>query len=114
MRKSCPSYYAASDFAVLPSKDSSEGFGLVLLEAMSTGKAVIGSRVGGVVEVVRDGYNGMLVEPNNVDELARAMLILFEDDRTRLLMGRYGRTFAESSDWNSVVQKVESLYKEIL
>lgn len=108
-----PSYYAASDFAVLPSKDSSEGFGLVLLEAMATGKGVIGSRVGGVVEVIRDGYNGMLVEPNNIEELARAMQFLFKDDGMRLLMGRYGRMFAESSDWNSVVQRVESLYREI-
>lgn len=108
-----PKYYAACDFTVLPSKDSSEGFGLVLLEAMATGKAVIGSRVGGVVEVVRDGLNGILVEPNNVDQLASAMRMLFQDDRIRLLMGRYGRMFAESSDWSSVVEKLESLYKEI-
>ena len=101
-----PQFYAASDFTVLPSKDSSEGFGLVLMESMATGKAIIGSRVGGVLEVVRDGYNGILVEPNDVDELARAMQFLFQDDRTRLLMGRYGRMFAESSDWSSVVEKL--------
>ena len=58
-----PEYYAASDFAVLPSKDSSEGFGLVLLEAMATGKAVIGSKVGGIVDVIKDGENGLFVLP---------------------------------------------------
>jgi glycosyltransferase involved in cell wall biosynthesis len=108
-----PQYYAASDLTVLPSKDSSEGFGLVLMESMATGKAVIGSRVGGVVEVVREGSNGLLVEPNNVDELARAMQFLFKDDRTRILMGKYGRMFAEHSDWGLVVEKLESLYKQI-
>jgi glycosyltransferase involved in cell wall biosynthesis len=108
-----PQYYAASDLTVLPSKDSSEGFGLVLMEAMAAGRAVIGSRVGGVIEVVRDGFNGLLVDPNNVDELARTIQFVLKDDRTRLLMGRYGRMFAEQSDWSSVAEKLESVYKAI-
>ncbi|MHB1868258.1 MAG: glycosyltransferase family 4 protein [Nitrososphaerales archaeon] len=108
-----PQYYAACDFSILPSKDLSEGFGLVLLEAMACGKAVIGSRVGGIVEVITEGVNGLLVEPNDVDSLARAIHALFEDDQKRAMMGRSGRTFAESHDWSAVARRVESLYKEI-
>ena len=108
-----PKYYAACDFAILPSKDSSEGFGLVLLEAMACGKAVIGSQVGGIVEVITDGVNGLLAEPNDVEALARAIRNLFDDDQKRAMMGQFGRRFAESHDWSAVAQKVESLYKEI-
>ena len=105
-----PLYYAICDILVLPSKDSSEGFGLVLLEAMATGKAVIGSRVGGVLEVIRDGENGVTVEPNDPDALAVAMLLLLLDDKLRRVIGTYGRRFAESHDWSRVADQVERLY----
>lgn len=105
-----PEYYAASDFAVLPSKDSSEGFGLALLEAMATGKAVIGSKVGGIPEFVRDRRNGFLVDPNNVDQLANAMISLARDDETRSAMGRSGIEYARSKDWGSVANKLAELY----
>ena len=59
-----PLYYAASDTLVLPSKDMSEGFGLTLLEANASGKPVMASEVGGIPSVVRSGYNGLLVPPN--------------------------------------------------
>ena len=103
-------YYAASDFAVLASKDSSEGFGLALLEAMATGKAVIGSRVGGIPEFVRDGTNGLLVEPNNADQLAKAIDLLARDDQSRSNMGKSGLEFAKSNDWSSVASKLAELY----
>lgn len=108
-----PEYFAASDFAVLPSKDSSEGFGLALLEAMATGKAVIGSRVGGIPEIVRDGVNGILVEPNNIDQLAKAMILLAGDDEIRSKMGEAGLSFARSNDWSVVARKLIDLYKAI-
>ena len=108
-----PMYYAACDFAVLASKDRSEGFGLVLLEAMAAGKAVIGSRVGGIVEVITEGENGMLAEPNDVTSLAEAMDTLCEDREMRLRMGLKGRRFAESHDWSCVAARVEALYCEI-
>lgn len=108
-----PKYYAVCDLAILPSKDSSEGFGLVLLEAMATGKAVIGSRVGGIVDVIGDGTNGLIVPPGNESSLSEAMIRLFEDAETRNSMGKAGRIFAESLDWSKVVARVEDVYKEI-
>jgi glycosyltransferase involved in cell wall biosynthesis len=108
-----PMYYSACDFAVLASKDLSEGFGLVLLEAMAAGKAVIGSRVGGVVEVITEGENGLLAEPNDVASLSEAMDTLCEDREARLRMGLSGRRFAESHDWSRVAERVEALYREI-
>jgi glycosyltransferase involved in cell wall biosynthesis len=108
-----PSYYAACDFTVLPSRDASEGFGLVLLEAMATGKPVIGSRVGGIVDVITEKETGLFVEPGREDQLASAMEYLIKDDSRRLAMGDAARRFAEMHDWSSVAQRVEALYSEI-
>lgn len=108
-----PAYYSASDFAVLPSRDASEGFGLTLLEAMATGKAVIGSRVGGVPEVIEDGRNGVLVPPRDPEGLAGAIRALYADDEGRQRMGAAGRRSAETMSWKTVARRVESLYEEV-
>lgn len=109
-----PACYAASDFAVLPSRDSSEGFGLVLLEAMACGLAVIGSAVGGIPEIVKEWTNGILVEPRDPQGLAKAVHSLYMDDELRRRLGKGGRRFAESHDWRVVAGRVSSLYREIV
>jgi glycosyltransferase involved in cell wall biosynthesis len=108
-----PKCYAASDFAVLPSRDLSEGFGLVLLEAMASGKTVIGSEVGGIPEVIQDWKNGILVKPKDPEALANAIHALYMDEELRSRMGKAGREFALERDWNIVTAKVLSLYKEV-
>lgn len=60
-----------------------ETFGLVLIEAMSVGKPVIGTNRGGVPEIIDDGVNGFLVEPGNADALASKIEELAEDDEKR-------------------------------
>lgn len=61
-RKHLASCYAAADIFALPS--TGEGFGLVFLEAMAFSKPVIGTHVGGIPDVVEDGQEGLLIEPN--------------------------------------------------
>jgi glycosyltransferase involved in cell wall biosynthesis len=107
-----PNYYAACDFAVLTSKDRSEGFGLVLLEAMATGKPVIGSGVGGVTDVVRAGETGILVDPNEPNSLVDAILRLSTDRELRSRMGKAARVYAEAHDWSETVKLVEAVYRE--
>jgi len=108
-----PEYYAASDLAVLPSKDSSEGFGLVLIEAMACGKAVIGSQTGGIIDVITDGGNGLLVKPGDAEDLSSAMISMFRNDEKRLTMGTAGREFAKLHDWSGVAEKVEGIYNQV-
>ena len=62
-------YYEATDIVVLPSL--SEGLPNVVLEAMCLGKPVVSTDVGGVREIIESGKNGWIVEPNNVEQLAR-------------------------------------------
>src|SRR3989338_9578660 len=61
-------------FFVLPSR--TEAMGRVLIEAMAAGKAVIGSRVGGIPELIKDLYNGFLVEPESAKELGERIRLL--------------------------------------
>lgn len=72
----------------LPSR--SEAMGRVLIEAMACGKAIVGSRVGGIPNVIQDGMTGLLVEPGNVEDLARKLRLLLEDKDLRRRMGKAG------------------------
>jgi glycosyltransferase involved in cell wall biosynthesis len=112
--KQLPFYYAASDIVTLPSKNCSEGFGLVALEANASGKPVIASKVGGIPEVIIDRYNGLLLNPCDEKALADAILQLLDDTDLRLNMGKRGRKFAEAHDWKFTVKAVEETYVELL
>ena len=67
----------ASTCLVLPSR--SEGMGRVVIEAFCRGRGVIGSRVGGIVDLVEDGVNGVLVDPEDTNGLAEALVRLLSD-----------------------------------
>ena len=82
-------YYSSDVFAFPPIWN--EGFGLPPVEAMAAGLPVVASRSGTVVETVVDGVTGLLIEKNNVEQLAQSLLALVKDDVTRETMGRAGR-----------------------
>jgi aminopeptidase-like protein/glycosyltransferase involved in cell wall biosynthesis len=75
-----------ADIAVVPSV-CHEAFSRFALEAMSCGVPVIASRVGGLVELVRDGVDGLLVEPDDPLRLAEAVRMLVSDPDLRASMG---------------------------
>jgi glycosyltransferase involved in cell wall biosynthesis len=105
-----PEFYAASDLLALPSKDMSEGFGLTLLEANASGRPCIASNTGGIPEIIREGYNGCLVPPNDPQALARGMLSLAKDADVRRRMGENGRKVALTHDWKIVAEQTENAY----
>lgn len=84
---------AAMDIYVHPS-DRPEPFGRGIVEAMLLDKPVIASRHGGPLEIVSHNETGLLFEPENAGDLARAMVSLFRDATTRASMGRAGRARA--------------------
>lgn len=84
-----PLFYAACDVFVLPS--IAEAFGIVVIEAMSTGKPVIGSRVGGIPDMIEDGVNGYLVPSKKPSEIADRVIELLGDPKKAEMMGRQGR-----------------------
>ncbi len=84
-----PSLLAALDVFLMPSY--SETYGLVLIEAMAMGLPVISTNSGGVPELVRDGMDGIIVEPKDVPQLADAILTLARHPSLRLRYGTSGR-----------------------
>lgn len=76
-----PHVYRGSDIFVLPSEN--ETFGQVFIEAMSCGLPVIGTKVGGVPEIISDSYNGYLVPPDDPSILAQKIEKLMNDSATR-------------------------------
>ena len=82
-----------ADILVYPSYR--EAFSLSSVEAMAWAKPVIASRTGGIPEVVEDGVTGILCEPGDVDQFARALSRLVEDSDLRSEMGKSGRERAK-------------------
>jgi spore coat protein SA len=102
--------YSIVDIVVFPSVWP-EPFGLVMLEAMAAGTCLIASAVGGVPEVVENGINGVLVEPDDADALACAISdILSEQVTKQLLEGAARQKIVDSYTWNRLVGELESVF----
>jgi glycosyltransferase involved in cell wall biosynthesis len=87
-REEIAACYAHADIFALPS--TGEGFGLVFLEAMAFGKAVVGVAAGGATDVIEDGVNGLLIPPRDSAALARVLSRLLQDGALRSELGRRG------------------------
>ena len=104
-------YYNNCDFLVLPSTDSGEAFGLVLVEAMSFAKPVIASNLPGVRTVCENNINGFLVEPGNIDDLADKMLKLIQDKELAQKMGKNSRELVNKKySWQAHIKKLEEVF----
>lgn len=107
-RNQVAEFMAGSEFFVLPSRH--EPLGIVNLEAMASGKAVIASRVGGVPEIIADGTNGVLVEGSNVPELATAMQKLAADRLLCARLGENGKARAAQFAWPVIAKQYLEAY----
>jgi glycosyltransferase involved in cell wall biosynthesis len=106
-------YLAAMDLFVLPSV--MEGFGIVLLEAMAAGRAVVATAVGGIPEVIEDRVTGFLVPPRDPAALAEKILFLLDHPEVREEMGEAGRIrVAERFSVDRMVDELERLYGELV
>ena len=91
-----------------------EPLGIVNLEAMACGTAVVGSRTGGIPEVVADGETGLLVPPGEPEPLAEALNILLRDPDRAEAMGRAGRKRAVTEfGWPAIAAQTADLYAEL-
>jgi D-inositol-3-phosphate glycosyltransferase len=107
-----PMYYNAADICVVPSYY--ESFGLVALEAMACGVPVVASRVGGLLETVRDGETGYLVPWRCPEPFAERLEMLLANEPLRRSLGRMARTAVERFRWSEVATRVEDVYHELV
>ncbi len=109
-----PKYYNLADLFVLPSIDGSEAFGLVLLEAMASGKPCIASDIPGVRGVIKENVTGSLAEPGNADDLKNKILSLLNGRERSERMGRAGRERAEEKySWGKAGVLLSDIFKDI-
>lgn len=110
-----PAYYAACDVFVLPSVSRLEAFGIVALEAMATGKAVVVSDIPGVREVITDGVEGLVADVMNPEDLAEKIHTLLSDPEARRAIGARGREKVENRFViGQVVDAVERVYRSVV
>jgi glycosyltransferase involved in cell wall biosynthesis len=100
-------------FGVLPSRWP-EPFGSVVHEAMSRGRAVIGTVPGGHADMIEDGRSGLLVPASDADALAAAMRRLIEDDALRKRLGAGARARAQDFTADVVIPRYERLYQRAI
>jgi glycosyltransferase involved in cell wall biosynthesis len=106
-------YYQNCLFVVVPSRW--EGLPTVILEAFSFGKAVVASAVGAIPEVVTEGITGVLVEKENISQLADAIEKLLSDTPLKDELGANARTFMkETGGWQKSAQKYYEIYERVL
>jgi glycosyltransferase involved in cell wall biosynthesis len=105
-------YYRGAIF-VLPSI-CNDSFGIPVVEAMASGAPVVASRSGGVVETVKNRETGFIVEKNDAQQMAQALLRLLEDDALRESMGKAGRERALTYfTWDKVAGDMLKRYQRL-
>ena len=110
------SAYASGDIFLFPS--STETLGLVLLEAMAAGCPVIGANKGGIPDIINDGINGCLYDPdqkdNGKESLIAATKKILQDNSKKEKMRIAARTEAEKWDWNQATLQLKNYYTKTL
>jgi phosphatidylinositol alpha-1,6-mannosyltransferase len=111
-------YYQSCDLFIMPNREladhDTEGFGLVFLEANACKKPVIGGKAGGAVEAVKDGETGILVDGNNPDEIAAAVISLLNNPDLMSKMAQTGYELAIKSSWKNKTQLFYQLCDKLL
>ena len=104
--------YKIASVAVFPSLY--EPFGIVALEAMALGTPVIASAVGGLNEIVIDGYNGIKITPGSAYELAEAILKIIDNPSLSKKFVENAKNFIKNFTWEKAAEETIKLYEEVI
>lgn len=112
-----PDYYAAADIFIAPSITDSagdtEGQGITLVEAMTSGTAIISTDTGGICEVVKHDHTGILVPPQSPVKLKTAIVRLVEDQELREVLAKKGKGSTQNYAWSQVGHSFQILYDQV-
>ncbi len=108
-----PKYYRTAHLFCSPAIGG-ESFGIILLEAMASGKPVIASNIEGYANVISHKEDGLLIPPKDEEALAEAILFLLNNEPLRREMGFKGRAKAEKYSWENIARRVMDCYTNLL
>ncbi len=106
-------YYRTADVFCLPATGK-ESFGLILVEAMATGRPIVATNIEGYASVVTHGEEGLLVPPRTVQPLAQALLTLLNDKQRREQMGQKSIITAQKYEWEGIARRVLAYYEKTI
>ena len=108
-------YYNKASILVMPTYLNIESFGMVLIEAMACGTPVIGTKIGGIPFVIKNGKTGLLVEPKNPKSLAEAIKRLLEDKELWDKLSKNGiKEVKQKYEYEKIIDKTENVFKEVI
>lgn len=118
-QKELPRMYLSASLFVLSSivneKGETEGLGVVLLEAMACGLPVIGSNVGGIPDIIKDGETGLLFKQKDPDDLAEKMIKLLSDEKLRDKVVENGLNLVKQNfSWEVISDKFLKIYHDVI
>ena len=106
------SYYDKIDVLLMPSR--SEGFGLTAIEGMARGCVLVASNTGGLPEVVREGYVGLLHQPESVDDLANKICSLIENPKLLEQMRTHLQDYVQQFTFERYANLFYDLYSRLV
>lgn len=106
-------YYRSCDVFCAPSTGG-ESFGIILLEAMASGKPIVASDIDGYRAVIHDGHDGLLVQPKDDEHLASSLLRLLRDTELRETLTRNGLVTVQQYSWEKIAGRVLDYYRAVL
>ncbi|MEJ2280079.1 MAG: glycosyltransferase family 4 protein, partial [Candidatus Lokiarchaeota archaeon] len=112
-------FYNISNVLILPSiklkKENTEAFGIVLVESMACQTPVIGSKLGGMKEIIKHIINGFLFSPNNYCELSKYINMILFDKNLEQKMGKNGRNYVINNySFSAILNKYLDFYKSLI
>jgi len=107
-----PAYLMCADCFCLPSLK--EGFGIAILEAQAAGIPVIGTKVGGILDLIEDGKTGILVEPKNPEAIAQAVMKISSEPEMASHLVQNAKNNLIKYDWGNISQQVFNIYQKCL
>jgi glycosyltransferase involved in cell wall biosynthesis len=113
-----PEIFAACDIYLCPSKEVKDGgteaLGVVLLEALATGKPVVAADSGGIPDIIKDNQTGLLVPQANNQALADGVIKLLSDKRLRNRLVKSGQAYVQSDfSWPGIAKRFNNLYESV-
>lgn len=106
--------YQRTNVIVLPSTSDAEAFSITLVEAMASGRPIIGTNIGGTPQVIENGKNGLLVPPKDPEALANAIERVLGDKVLATALVEYGSRKAEGFSWDIQSKKYSDLFKRLI
>ncbi|GAB4315574.1 MAG: glycosyltransferase family 4 protein [Methanobacteriaceae archaeon] len=106
-------YYKSADIFCLPSTKSTECYPLAILEAVASKTPVIASDIGGISEIIKKDFTGMLIQPNNQKDLVNAILNLLKDSELRDKLSKNAYDHVKKYSWKNIANETNKLYLEL-